>query len=239
MGLKTSGLERRFHAFDTFSGALNFKSITGAMGWIPEEHPEYQIEDGKDSFFWLWQLVMKDAYPTATGHAGYATSKSVHPAVWNNQKVSLLSVDSIKFWDHFKSQLGGLQPTILQKGAIFAFMDFQRKKRTDIPNILYGCLREKLQPVYTSWCVGEPWIFVVVKDFSMQETASCMEALAGGGMPDYSKIDEMLKALDEDLEFMGDLHHRNDSSLSTQRTCVKEKIIERLTNPAIWGHFRK
>ena len=66
---------------------------------------------------------MQDALTALALSKGLATAETLHPGVWGRQRVGLLSVDSIKRLPGHWSQLAGLQPMLLQRGAVLAFLD--------------------------------------------------------------------------------------------------------------------
>ena len=240
MGLQTTGREGEMYVFDTWAGARNFKDIVSSMPWIKTEHPEYSPDN--DSFLWLWKMVMKDAYPSAKAYQGWITPKTVKPETWDNKKIDVLSIDSIKSWSSWNEQLGGLGDTFLEKGAIFAAMDFTY---TDQPNFVYACLRDYLQPVYTSWHRGEHWIFVVLKTIPFELPTTCMKKImAGKKIPSQDVTDRIERQLKDDLDFMQSLgsdpvHHEFLDSQTKLMIdgMVKWKIGNGSPTAKFWSRF--
>jgi hypothetical protein len=189
LGLNQTGAKNAIFSFDTFENEDNWGAIRQQAKWVVNV-PEY---DPKKNFIWVWERVVHGVYPTAKAIPGFISKETAHPAVWNNDEIAVLSLDSVKGVLHWQDQLEGIR--MLKAGSILALQDFIL---TDQPTIVYGCLREYLMPVFTCWEFWEPWIFVVKKDMSLQLPCKCLKNL----QDDYA--DTMEEQVIRDLDVMGD-----------------------------------
>lgn len=227
MGLSSTDMTNAFYAFDTFTNVANYNSITSAMPWVKEYNPDY---GPSSSFKWLWEMTMEDAYPTANAFEGFINADTVNPAVWGDRPISLLSVDSVKTLEHWRAQFAGLQPNFLERGAIFCLMDFTF---TAQPLFVYACLRDYLQPVYTSWCVGEHWIFIVTETIPSNRLYTCLKELPREGpfSPSEAILDKVVSELNQDLSFLG------DDALNDDIECVSSFLMKKLApnSTGLWN----
>jgi len=233
IGLNTTGQSHSFFAFDTFDGTANYNSIAHSSPWVKQYNQSFTPQNS--NFIWLWDMVMKDVYPTARANAGWINAANVNAQHWNNRPIAFLGIDSIKDWSDWKSQLEGLPNPLLSKGAIFAAMDFIL---TDQPLIYYGCLRSFLQPVYSSLCAAEHWIFIVLQDIYQADIQTCMSELVS--FPSTESINTMMQHLQQDLLFLRNLNSsKEDDTMSAEMNCVQDALAKKLsiTSP-IWSRFK-
>ena len=238
IGLNTTGQTHSFFAFDTFDGKGNYNFIARSSPWVQQYNQSFTPQNS--NFFWLWDMVMKDVYPTAQANVGRINAANVNAQHWNNQTIAFLGIDSIKDWRGWKIQLEGLQP-LLSKGAIFAAMDFIL---SDQPLIYYGCLRSFLQPVYSSLCAGEHWIFIVLQDIYQTDIQKCMSELVSfsstESFPSTESVDTMMQRLKQDLLFLRNLNSsKEDDTMSSEMNCVQDALAKKLsiTSP-FWSRFK-
>lgn len=124
---------------------------------------------------------------------------------------------------------------MLKRGAILVLMDFLTID-TQI-KLLYGCWREYLQPVYSSWCRGEQWIFVVTRTFSLPMVGSCMQDLLGDDqIPSADKLKEMEVQIMHDVDFLDGLFEPPVDVMEEERRCMSEKLIAKL-HQSPGGHW--
>lgn len=223
LGLNATKQKEKLHVFDTFKGAKNYKAITSSMPWTKWENPFFT--DKSDSFLWLWEKAIMDVYPTVKAHAGWITSHTITLESLGRQDIAVLVVDSVKSWKIWQEQLGGLGKTFLKEGSIFAAMDFMY---TDQPNFVYGCLRDFMQPVYTSWCLGEHWMFVVTKTIPSNEASNCMKRLLKKtSIPERSVLARIEKQVQDDLRHLRNLGGEFNSHeyLEQQSECTQEQLL--------------
>lgn len=219
VGLNSTGMESIYHAFDTFSGSRNHQAIMKSMKWIEEYNPTF-AKKTSDSFVWLWKLLMQDVYPTAEAHKGFIHKDTMNPTVWGGNDVadlSLLIIDSAKTWEMLKTQLAGLASSkegMLKKGSIFIMMDFLFTPSQI--KAVYGCMRPYLFPVYSSFCFGEHFMFVVTEPFSLGEVGVCMANLEKQEGKKYVPSQNVLKRIEEqidlDVKFLNGLFPMTDDT---------------------------
>ena len=178
MGLNATGDGEggRYHVFDSFSGFVH----TVKSGMRSAGIGDQPLID--DKWEWFWRMSVGDVYPSTLSYQGFAGPATVKPETWSGQRVALLSVDSIKDITRHWKQLAGMQPMFLERGAIIAFLDGFQTKR--FSTFLYGCLREYIVPVYSSWCYTSPklehLIVAVVKDIPAEVALQCSKSAGKG-----------------------------------------------------------
>ena len=234
----TSEMESSYHAFDVFGhDARNFEKIGARMPWVKEVDPNFS-EDS--SYRWLWDAAVKDVYPNAVGHEGLIDADSLYPKLWHKRPVQVLSVDSAKSWGAFRDQTAGIQkPYMLKRGALLILMDFATID-TQIKLLYSGCLRQYIQPVYSSFCQGEQWIFVVTQSFSLGMIGACLEDyLDGNQVPTEAQFEAMMAQATEDVEFMDGLFGQTSPAMAKQRTCLLDKVREELNDAKVhWKYLQ-
>jgi hypothetical protein len=233
LGLNATGPPNRYYAFDIFGkDVLNYQAIIKNMPWVTD----VGTLTADSSYKWLWELAVQHVYPTIQGFEGFIDKDTVNPKVWNKQSIALLSIDSAKMWGQFRDQLAGIQkPYMLKRGAILVLMDFLTID-TQI-KLLYGCWREYLQPVYSSWCRGEQWMFVVTRTFSLTMVGSCMQDLLGDDQsPSADKFKDMEVQIMHDVDFLDGLFEPPVDVMEEERRCMSDKLITKL-HQSSGGHW--
>lgn len=229
MGFNTTKREDSYFAFDLFGNdEFNYNTITKNMPWTKETNPDFNNKEA--SYLWLWEHAAKtEAYPTAQTFPGFINATTMYPKIWKKKPIALMSVDSAKTWSAFRDQTAGVQrPYMLKKGALLILMDFHTVD-TQIKLMYTGCLRQYLQPVYTSWCRGEQWIFVALQTFSLGMIGACMQDyLEDQTEPSAEQFQEMLRLAEADLEFMDGLFGPISTSLEEQRKCLMDHLHKEL-----------
>jgi len=238
-GLNSTENENIFYGYDTFNGSKNFVAIAGFMHWVDKYNPEFTQEN--DNFLWLWDLVMRDVYPTAKGIAGRINKDTLNPSVWDNKPIAMISIDSAKDHEILITQMGGILE--LKKGTIFVLMDFNY-----VPSLIkavYGCYRQFLFPVYSSFCTGEHMIFVVTETFHLTESLHrCMAYLGKdmhGRLPSQPNLDIMRKQIEIDANFLDRLLTPKPQidQIDDQEKCLINTLQSALTDhPWDWISFR-
>lgn len=244
MGLNSTGRSDSYFAFDIFGNDdFNYDKITKAMPWTLQVMPDFKKES---SYQWLWRNATYDAYPTANAFEGYINSTTLTPRMWQKKTVALLSIDSAKSWNALKSQTAGIQrPYMLKKGSILILMDFITIE-SHIKLFYSGCLSQYLQPVYSSYCRGEQWIFVVTKSFSLGMIGACIEDfIEDQAEPTDAQYEEMFMVAQEHVNIMSslDFDSNKNSSLSPQfeseRRCMINRLKEQIkVSPGVWKFLR-
>jgi hypothetical protein len=238
LGLNTTKRAHSFHAFDSFDGKENYNAISHRLPWVKQYNESFTSQNS--NFVWLWNMAMQDVYPSARAHAGWINAANVNAQHWNGQPIAFLGIDSVKNWVHWKSQLEGFPSPLLLKGSIFAAMDFLF---TDQPHIYYSCLQSYLQPVYSSFCTAEHWIFIVLKDIHQADIQKCMSELvsANGGVPSYDSIAAMLRRMNQDLLFLRNLQptKKDEASMKGEVKCLQGELTSMLSiNSDKWKRFQ-
>lgn len=233
LGLKTTERTGQYYAFDYFGNHQpSYTSIVQHMPWVTKER-KFTVES---SYKWLWESAVKHVYPSIRGFEGEINKDTLNPKIWDKQSISLLSIQSAKLWKDFHNQLDGIQkPFMLKRGAILVLMDFLT---IDVQvKLFYGCWREFLQPVYSSWCQGNQWIFVVTKTFSLSMVESCVQDLLGEAqVPSDEKMREMEVKAIHDVDFLDGLFGLPSDSMKEERECMASKLIAKLNEEP--GHWR-
>lgn len=238
VGLNATGLEHRYYGFDTFDGIRNYRKIRDRMRWVKKYNPEY-TEDN-DSFFFLWKLVMNDVYPTAKGTAGFIDHISLNPSVLGHKPISIVSVDSAKNHRQWMQQMKGI--LTLTKGTILILMDFTYV--TSAVKAVYGCYRQFLFPVYSSFCRGEHMIFVVTETFHLEESfQTCLSHLGkdmDGKLPSEIHLERMRRQMEVDARFLDRLflEDARTEAVDEQEQCLIDTMQNALVkNIPDWTGF--
>lgn len=223
LGLNQTGVKNAMYSFDTFENENNWRAIRQQAKWVVDM-PQY---DPKKDFIWVWERVVQGVYATAKAIPGFISKETANPAVWNNDQIAILSLDSVKDVLHWQDQMEGIK--MLKAGSILALQDFIQ---TDQPTIVYGCLRDYLMPVFTCWDYWEPWIFVVKKDMSLRLPCKCLKNL----QDEYANV--MEEQVVHDLNVMGD----NSMAQKKNKTMTKMNEVFRTSgycnNRAVRGRAR-
>lgn len=233
LGLNTTKRTGQYYAFDFFGHhQASYSSIIQHMPWVAKGRT-FTVDS---SYKWLWESAVKHVYPSIRGFEGEINKDTLHPEIWDKQSISLLSIQSAKLWKDFHDQFDGIQkPFMLKRGAILVLMDFLT---IDVQvKLFYGCWREFLQPVYSSWCQGNQWIFVVTKTFSLSMVGSCVQDLLGEAqVPTDEKMREMEVKIVHDVDFLDGLFGLPSDSMKEERECMALKLNAKLHEEP--GHWR-
>merc|ERR1740124_737656 len=157
-----------------------------------------------------------------------------------------MSVDSAKTWAAFRDQTAGIQrPYMLKKGSILILMDFLTID-TQIKLLYSGCLSSYLQPVYSAFCRGEQWIFVVTQSFSLGMIGACMQDFLGDGEgePTEEQYENMISLAQNDIMLLDTLNFDDASSsispaMESERRCMMEHLTKEIKeSPKHWSYLR-
>lgn len=241
LGLNSTKRQDAYFAFDLFGNDdYNYDKITKNMPWTLQVKPDFTKES---SYQWLWRNATVDVYPSAQAFEGFINATTVYPKLWKKQPIALMSVDSAKTWSHFRDQTAGIQrPYMLKKGSILILMDFLTID-TQIKLLYTGCMGQYLQPVYSSYCKGEQWIFVATQSFSLGMVGACMQDYLGNEQqePTEQQYEAMLERAQGHVNFMDNLG--SDGLLSTaladERKCMMEHLETELKESTVhWKYLR-
>lgn len=237
LGLNSTNREGAYFAFDLFGNdSFNYEKITRSMPWTIQVKPDFKKES---SYLWLWKSATIDVYPTAQAFEGSIDSTTLYPKLWKKKPIALLSVDSAKTWAAFRDQTAGIQrPYMLKKGAILILMDFLTID-TQIKLLYTGCLGQFLQPVYSSYCKGEQWIFVAKQSFSLGMIGACMQDYLGDQPePSQDQYETMIEEAQRHTDFMSSLGI-GSPSMQDERQCMMDHLTKELKESTIhWKYLR-
>ena len=238
MGLNSTNRDDAYFAFDLFGNDdYNYDKITKSMPWTLQVMPDFKKES---SYLWLWRNATAEAYPTAQAYKGRINATTLYPKLWKKKPIALLSVDSAKTWASFRDQTAGIQrPYMLKKGALLILMDFLTID-TQIKLLYTGCLGQYLQPVYSSFCKGEQWIFVATQTFSSGMIGACMQDYLGDDQqePSPEQYEEMLQRAQRHTDFMASLGAAAPVMVE-ERKCMMEHLTKGLKESTVhWKYLR-
>jgi hypothetical protein len=239
LGFNSTGQEDSYFAFDLFGDDdYNYDKITKNMPWTLQVMPDFKKES---SYLWLWKNATVEAYPSAQAFEGFINATTLYPKLWHKKPIALLSVDSAKTWSAFRDQTAGIQrPFMLKKGSILILMDFVTID-TQIKLLYTGCMGQYLQPVYSSYCRGEQWIFVATQTFSLGMVGACMQDYLGDvhELPTELQFAEMSRRAQRDVLFMDSLGQGPSESMASDRQCMMERLCKELqASPKHWKFLR-
>lgn len=162
-GLKaTGGDPKPMLVYDKYQDRENYKRLIRVCPWMKERYPDFTPE--KADFLPLWKDTVRYVYPQATPVQGYIYPSTLHDGLdlLNGNNVELFVIDSAKSFKDLHNHMGSIT---LPTGTVIALMDFGFAQ--DQIFQVYGCFREFMFPVFTTFIEQEVW--VVKKAFSLDQ----------------------------------------------------------------------